>query len=396
MRTIVFLAIAFMVSTQPSSAETFFLPEGTDSVVGDIGYVQARTGETLVDIARQLNVGYDQIVLANPNLNRWIPDVGSKVTIPHQYVLPGTTRRGLVLNIAELRLYFYPPTPRGSPGSVITHPVSIGRMDWRTPLGQTSVVKKERDPPWRPPPSIKREHALDGDPLPDVIAGGAPDNPLGRFALRLGFPSYLIHGVDERKAYGIGMRVTHGCIRMYPEDIETLFSQVSVGTPVLIVNEPIKLGRLGEVIFLEVHQPLEENEDEVAPIAPRVSPQEVFQFVRQRLGREVALDETQLIEITERGDGVPMEIARTLNPLVGAPRSVGQQTPITTREQVKRGKSALDEEYERAVYRHLQEDNHKQTQRPPPQRELPRRATTARDPVDVSVTDVQRYLEDRY
>ena len=396
MRTIVFLAIAFMVSTQPSSAETFFLPEGTDSVVGDIGYVQARTGETLVDIARQLNVGYDQIVLANPNLNRWIPDVGSKVTIPHQYVLPGTTRRGLVLNIAELRLYFYPPTPRGSPGSVITHPVSIGRMDWRTPLGQTSVVKKERDPPWRPPPSIKREHALDGDPLPDVIAGGAPDNPLGRFALRLGFPSYLIHGVDERKAYGIGMRVTHGCIRMYPEDIETLFSQVSVGTPVLIVNEPIKLGRLGEVIFLEVHQPLEENEDEVAPIAPRVSPQEVFQFVRQRLGREVALDETQLIEITERGDGVPMEIARTLNPLVGAPRSVGQQTPITTREQVTRGKSALDEEYERAVYRHLQEDNHKQTQRPPPQRELPRRATTARDPVDVSVTDVQRYLEDRY
>jgi lipoprotein-anchoring transpeptidase ErfK/SrfK len=212
----------------------------------------------------------------------------------------------------------------------------------------------------------------------------------------LGFPSYLIHGVDERKAYGIGMRVTHGCIRMYPEDIETLFPQVSVGTPVLIVNEPIKLGRLGERVFLEVHQPLEENEDEVAPIAPRVSPQEVFQFVRQRLGRNVALDENQLFEITESGDGVPVEIARTLNPLLGAPRSVGQQTPTTTREQVKRGKSALDDEYEQAVSRYLQQaDTLEQTRETTRQRELPRRVI-ARDPDDVSVTDVQRYLEDRY
>lgn len=397
MRTIFGLIVLLVVGAGPTNAETFPLPENSDSVVGGIGYVHIREGETLVDIARQLNVGYDQIVLANPNLNRWIPDVGAKVTIPHQYVLPGSSRRGIVLNIAELRLYFYPSVRKGSPGTVITHPVSIGRMDWKTPLGQTWVTKKERDPPWRPPPSIKREHALDGDPLPDMIAGGAPDNPLGRFALRLGFPSYLIHGVDERKAYGIGMRVTHGCIRMYPEDIETLFSQVSVGTPVLIVHEPIKLGRLGERLFLEVHQPFEENEDEVAPIAPRVSPQEVFQFVRQRLGSDVSLEESQIIEITERGDGIPVEIARTFNSLLGSPKTIGQQVAATERKQGKRAKSPLDEEYEQAVSRYLQEAGNQQPpSEPAAQRELPRRDTAVRDPDDVSVTDVQRYLEDRY
>jgi L,D-transpeptidase ErfK/SrfK len=391
------LATLLFIFPGASSAESFTLPQGPDTVVGEIGYTHVRAGETLVDIAREVNLGYDQIILANPTLNRWIPDEGAKVVVPHQYILPGTARRGVVLNIAELRLYFYPGARKGEPSYVITHPVSIGRMDWRTPLGQTSIIKKERDPPWRPPPSIKREHELDGDPLPDFIAGGAPDNPLGRFALRLSFPSYLIHGVDERKAYGIGMRVTHGCIRMYPEDIESLFSQVSVGTQVLIVNEPIKLGRLGERIFLEVHQPLEENEDEVAPIAPRVTPQEVFQFVQQRLGTDISLDKNQLVEITARGDGIPAEIARTFNPLVGMVRSAGQQTPTASSEQVKRGKSALDEEYERALSRHLQEDeSQKQPQRPAPPRELPRRATTARDPDDMSVTDVQRYLEDRY
>lgn len=397
MRTIYLLALAFIIKTQPSLAESFSLPEEGDSVIGDIGYVQVRPGETLVDIARQLNVGYDQIVLSNPDLNRWVPDVGAKVTIPRQYILPGMTRRGLVLNIAELRLYFYPPTPKGSPASVITHPVSIGRMDWRTPLGQTSVVKKERDPPWRPPPSIKREHALDGDPLPDFIAGGAPDNPLGRFALRLGFPSYLIHGVDERKAYGIGMRVTHGCIRMYPEDIESLFSQIPVGTPVLIVNEPIKLGRLGERIFLEVHQPLEENEDEVAPIAPRVSPQEVSQFVRIRLGREILLNEDQISEVTERGDGIPVEIGRSSALLPVLQRPAAQQAPTAIQEQRNRGKSALDDEYERAVSRYLQEDdNQNKPKKPAQQHEIPRPAATTRGPDEVSVTDVQRYLEDRY
>lgn len=390
MRTVfssVVVAILIFCSAQASEAESFPLPEGSDSVVGEIVYTQVRPGETLVDIARQVNLGYDQIILANPSLNRWIPDEGAKVTVPHRYILPGTTRRGLVLNIAELRLYFYPPTTKGMPHYVVTHPVSIGRMDWRTPLGQTSVVKKERDPPWRPPPSIKREHELDGDPLPDFIPGGAPDNPLGRFALRLGFPSYLIHGVDERKAFGIGMRVTHGCIRMYPEDIESIFSQVAVGTPVLIVNEPVKIGKQGERIFLEVHQPLEENEDEAAPSAPRIPATDVVQFVRRRLGEIIAIDESLIAEIAERGDGIPTKIAQST--MYG---TTAQPPPRESSTQ-QQSSSALDDEYARAVAKYLEEGDEPADSTPPPTREHQRRQPSSSRP---NLVDVQRYLEEHY
>lgn len=381
------VATLFLWGTQAGVAESFPLPESSDSVVGEIRYTEVRSGETLVDIAREVNLGYDQIIVANPTLNRWIPDEGAKVTVPHQYVLPGTTRRGLVLNIAELRLYFYPPTTKGEPRYVVTHPVSIGRMDWRTPLGQTSVVKKERDPTWRPPPSIRREHELDGDPLPDFIAGGAPDNPLGRFALRLGFPSYLIHGVDDRKAYGIGMRVTHGCIRMYPEDIESLFPQVSVGTPVLIVNEPVKIGERDGRIFLEVHQPLEENEDEAAPVAPRILAADVVQFVRRRLGEMLDLDYSFIAEIAERGDGIPTEIAQIAVDVTAAHYPIrGNGTP-------HKAKSELDDEYQRAVAKYLEEVDEPTVTPTPRPREYQRRPPSSSR---ANIVDVQRYLEEHY
>jgi L,D-transpeptidase ErfK/SrfK len=286
-------------------AETFTLPESQEDVIGQIEYTHVIPGETLVDIARQTDLGYDQIILANPKLNRWVPDEGARVKIPSMYILPGTTRRGIVLNIAELRLYYYPPSAKDFPKYVITHPVSIGRMDWRTPLGQTKVVSKERDPAWRPTRSIRTEHELDGDELPEYIPGGDRENPLGLFALRLGFRSYLIHGVNESKEYGIGMRVTHGCIRMYPEDIESMFSQVSVGTPVLIINEPIKIGRRGGRIFLEVHQPFEESEGHEEP---RISSEEVLEYVHQRIGDQVNLDHSLIAQAARRGDGVVVEV----------------------------------------------------------------------------------------
>ena len=155
-----------------------------------------------------------------------------------------------------MRLYYYPePTP-GEPAEVQTYPVSIGRMDWATPLGETKLVSKQKDPPWRPPESIRAEHEADGDPLPRVVPPG-PDNPLGRYAMRLGLPGYLIHGTN--KAYGVGMRVSHGCIRMLPEDIEKLYPQVPVGTPVRIINQPAKAGWYGGKLFLELHPPLDED-----------------------------------------------------------------------------------------------------------------------------------------
>jgi len=305
-------ALGFIFALAPifADGESFEMPEGSDTVIGNLGYTKVSAEESLLDIARQLNLGYDQIILANPGVNRWIPDEGTRVVVPHLYVLPGSARRGIVLNIAELRLYFYPKPLKGEPRVVITHPVSIGRMEWRTPLGLTSVVSKERDPPWRPPESIKQEHALDGEVLPEIIPGGDPENPLGHFALRLGIPSYMIHGVNEQKAFGIGMQVTHGCIRMYPEDIEKLFNSVAVGTPVLIVNEPIKLGQRAGRILLEIHQPLEEDEDRTATLAPQVQPSEVLEFVARRLPRAAQFDPALVYEVARRGDGIPTEINR--------------------------------------------------------------------------------------
>ena len=240
-----------------ATGEEFQLPESsTDSVVGSLRETYAHQVDTLLDIARRYDVGHDQIILANPGVNRWLPGRNTPITIPNSYILPPGPREGIVLNLAELRLYYFPPKS----STVLTFPVSIGDMDWRTPLGTTRITSRERDPAWNPPKSIRAEHLADGEVLPPYIPGGDPENPLGRFALRLGITSYLIHGTDESRAFGIGMRVSHGCIRLYPEDIEVLFQRASVGTKVRIIDEPIKIGWLHNELYLEAHRPLEAEE----------------------------------------------------------------------------------------------------------------------------------------
>jgi L,D-transpeptidase ErfK/SrfK len=243
----------------PVQAETFILPPADVDVVGFMQQVSASREETLLDIARRYDIGQNEILLANPDVDRWLPEDGSRVILPTRYILPNAERTGLVLNLPEMRLYYYPKIKPGETPVVITHPISVGRMDWKTPLGVTQIISKQVDPEWRPPQSIKDEHAKDGDPLPDVVRAG-PDNPLGRYAMRLGIPGYLIHSTN--KPYGVGMRVTHGCIRMYPEDIEKVFDDIPVGTPVRIINQPIKLGWLADSLFIELHPPLEEDEEQ--------------------------------------------------------------------------------------------------------------------------------------
>ncbi|MGH8582113.1 MAG: L,D-transpeptidase family protein [Gammaproteobacteria bacterium] len=239
-------------------AETIRLPANSDNVVGTLGLTSTEKGDVLVDMGLAYSQGYVEMKLANPKVDPWLPGVDTEVVIPSQYVLPDSPREGIVINLAEMRLYYYPRPKRGEPPVVLTFPISVGRQDWKTPLGLTRVVKKDVDPNWYPPESIRAEHAADGDPLPKVVPAG-PDNPLGRYALRLGHNGYLIHGTN--KPYGIGMRVTHGCLRLYPKDIERLFHEVAVGTPVRIVNQPFKLGRLNGRLFLEVHPPFEEDGD---------------------------------------------------------------------------------------------------------------------------------------
>lgn len=240
--TSVFLAAA--------SATTFLLPPPREAIVGQNLVVKAKASETLLDIARRYDLGYGDITMANPNIDPWLPKEGSSVIIPTQYVLPQAPRKGIVINLAEMRLYYFPKPQSGQPGIVMTHPIGIGREGWLTPQGKTSVISKKKNPVWTPPKSIRAEHEAKGDPLPKRVPPG-PDNPLGKFALRLGMPGYLIHGTN--RPWGVGMRVSHGCVRLYPEDIASLFKQINVGTPVNIVYQPFKAGIKDGILYLEAH-----------------------------------------------------------------------------------------------------------------------------------------------
>lgn len=203
---------AWLVSCALSAqlhAATFPLPSGEDTVIGEVQYVVAQHEDTLLDLGRRYSVGYEEIVAANPGVDSWLPGEGTRVLIPSRYILP-EEREGLIVSLAEHRLYYFPRAKAGTAPVVMTYPISIGKMDWKTPLGMTRIVNKREKPIWYPPESVRREHEADGRPLPKAVPAG-PDNPLGEYAMRLGIPggAYLIHGTNLPA--GVGMQVTHGC-----------------------------------------------------------------------------------------------------------------------------------------------------------------------------------------
>ncbi|MDH4260298.1 MAG: L,D-transpeptidase family protein [Gammaproteobacteria bacterium] len=233
-----------------------FVVAPDQDVVGRLQVTIARHEDTLTDIARRFNIGYEEIVRANPGVDPWLPGEGTPIVLPTEFVLPDAPREGLVLNLAAMRIYYYPKRQKDAPLEVITHPIGIGRVGWVTPEGSTKVVARVKDPVWTPPLSVRQEHAEDGDILPAKVPAG-PDNPLGRHMMRLGWPSYLIHGTN--KPPGVGMRSSHGCIRLYPEDIEALYDSVPIGTRVTVVNQPYLLGWRGEQLLIQAYQPHEDD-----------------------------------------------------------------------------------------------------------------------------------------
>ncbi len=233
-------------------ALTFDLPPNGDDVVGDPAYVVSHYEDTLPAIAMRYGLGYREIVTANPTLNPWLPGEGTKVNLPTRFVLPPGERSGVVLNLAELRLYYYPP----GKNTVVTYPIGIGREGWTTPEGSTKITFSAHKPTWYPPKSIREEHAEEGDELGLSVPPG-PDNPLGEYAIYLNLPGYLMHGTN--KPLGVGMRVSHGCIRLYPEDIEQLVKIVKRGTAVNIIKMPYKAGWRQGRLYLEAHKPLAEE-----------------------------------------------------------------------------------------------------------------------------------------
>lgn len=300
-----------------AQAETLPLPTPDVDIVGEIRTTTSRHEDTLVDIARRHGLGYEEIVQANPGVDPWLPGEGTTIMLPTQYILPDAPRDGIVINVPEMRLYYYPKLRKGEEPRVITYPIGVGRMDWATPLGTTKIVGKLEKPSWYPPESIRKEHAEKGDILPRVVPPG-PDNPLGEYSLRLDIPGYLIHGTN--RAYGIGMRVTHGCMRLYPENIEALFKAVPVGTPVHIIDQPFKAGWHDGVLYLEAHPPLEES---AAPndLTPSVR---AILAVQHKGNAEIDWDKAMDVAVEQRGIPVPISVMPQNQTAPSNPRPVVQ------------------------------------------------------------------------
>lgn len=245
-------------STGIARADHYLLTPESGDLVGEQQSTLARHEDTLIDIAREHGLGYEEILNANPGVDPWLPGADVPIELAKHRILPMAARDGIVINLPEHRLYYFPSAKEDEPPEVWSYPVSIGKMDWHTPLGTTKIVQKVKNPNWYPPQSVRDEHARKGDILPAVVPAG-PNNPLGLFAMRLGIPggAYLIHGTN--RPAGVGMQVTHGCMRLYPEDIEELFGMVPVDTRVTIVNQPFKLGWQDGRLWVEVHPALKED-----------------------------------------------------------------------------------------------------------------------------------------
>ncbi|GAA0621763.1 L,D-transpeptidase family protein [Halomonas beimenensis] len=276
------------------------LPEEGD-LVGEVYTVVADEEDTLIDIGHEHGIGYRAMVRANPDVSVWYPGEGTEVTIPGRFILPDAPRTGIVINVAEMRLYYYPPAEEDQPRIVQTYPLGVGRQDWETPLGNTTITQKVENPAWYPPESIRREHAEAGDPLPSVVPPG-PDNPLGTRKMRLGIPGYLIHGTN--KPEGVGMRVSHGCVRMLPQDVEHLFDQISVGTQVRLINESFKLGWSDGTLYVQAYPYLDEEQ---GTTIQRVT--EALGLVDASVeGLAYPVDYARLREVVEVPGGMPVAL----------------------------------------------------------------------------------------
>jgi L,D-transpeptidase ErfK/SrfK len=224
-----------------------------------VGYVQKTVigkDDTLPDIARRFDVGYEEILTANPGVDPWLPGVGREIVVPTEFILPAAPHEGVVVNVAEMRIFYYPRHKKGEPETVYTHPIGIGKVGWKTPEGTTKIISRQKDPVWTVPKSVRAEHQEDGEQLPAQVPAG-PDNPLGQYMFRLGWPSYLIHGTN--KPYGVGMRSSHGCMRLYPEDIAVFFDLIPIGTQVTVVNQPYVFGWRDGTLYLQAYAVMEDD-----------------------------------------------------------------------------------------------------------------------------------------
>jgi L,D-transpeptidase ErfK/SrfK len=305
---------------KPKATHLFEVDPGSDIV----GYVQKTIvgkDDTLPDIARRFDVGYEEILTANPGVDPWLPGVGREVVVPTQFILPAAPHEGVVVNVAAMRIFYYPPHKKGQPQTVYTHPIGIGKVGWKTPEGTTKIVSRQKDPVWVVPKSVREEHQENGEQLPAKVPAG-PDNPLGAYEFRLGWPSYLIHGTN--KPYGVGMRSSHGCMRLYPEDIAVFFDLIPIGTKVTVVNQPYLFGWRDGTLYLQAYAVMEDDsrnwtKDRKRLLAKLLHPQERGKIAQhddeidwQRVGDLAHAPRAVPVPVTGGHDGVDGVIAQSV------------------------------------------------------------------------------------
>jgi L,D-transpeptidase ErfK/SrfK len=308
----------------PAGATVYELPANGAAVFGTDEHVKSTYQDTLLDIARRYSLGYEEIIRANPGVDMWLPGEGTDILLPGRRILPPGPREGIVVNLPEHRIYYFPKPKKGEKPVVITYPVSIGKMDWSTPLGETKVIAKQAHPAWYPPESVRKEHIANGDPLPKVVPPG-PDNPLGDYAMRLavGGGSYMLHGTNNPMA--VGMAITHGCIRMYPEDVAALFPLVPVGTKVWLINNPVKVAYVDGELLLEAHPPVDSQGQTTEPNLELLSQQ-----LDKAVGNDTAAIHWDLARDTlQAANGIPAVVGlqADLTPGPDAPNGAAPQTP---------------------------------------------------------------------
>jgi L,D-transpeptidase ErfK/SrfK len=276
-------------------------PPPSPDLVGRLRFHQTRGEDTLIDLAPELGVGYVELMAANPGIDPWLPPAGTRLVVPEARLLPSGPREGIVVNLADLRLYYF---AKGAP--VRSYPIGIAKDGYATPLGDTVVKSKREKPAWVPGESARRD-----DPtLPARVEPG-PDNPLGEYALYLGWPTYLIHGTNDPR--GVGRHSSRGCIRLYPDDIAELFALVEPGTKVRVVNEPVKLGWIGGELYLEVNPDAEQSLelDETGKYAPSRPPASLREQVKRAAGKQASqVDWKRVDAIAEHRYGIPSRVTR--------------------------------------------------------------------------------------
>jgi L,D-transpeptidase ErfK/SrfK len=272
-------------------------PDIANTVIGNTRFYYAQRGDTFLDLARFYGLGYNEIEQANPGVDPWIPPENRPLTLPTEWVLPQVVPEGVTVNIPEMRLYFFHRRKGDGATLVTTFPVGLGRDEWRTPNGRFRVSGKTKNPTWVIPDSIREERIREKGRFEKLIPGGDPDNPLGKYRLELSLPMYRIHGTNI--PWGVGMQVSHGCVRLYPEDIEQLFPMVPIGSPGEFVYQPVKIGARGGRIFAEVHPDIYTQVPGMFSEARRIL---------SELGWQDRVDAEMLERVVREQSGVPADV----------------------------------------------------------------------------------------